>query len=64
MVRLTDPPAMIIAVDLGRKAAKQKTKQTKVYVSFRILVRTLWKVTKVYVSFRLLVGTLWNITTV
>ena len=28
MVRLTDRPAMTIAVDLGRKATKQTNKQT------------------------------------
>ena len=30
MVRLTDRPAITIAVDLGRKATKQTNKQTRV----------------------------------
>ena len=33
MVRLTDHPAMTIAVDLGRKATKQTNKQTKLIIS-------------------------------
>ena len=40
MVRLTDHPAMTIAVDLGHKATKQTNKQTKdeipPYVAFHL----------------------------
>ena len=40
MVRLTDRPAMTIAVDLGSKATKQTNKQTKYNRNF-IIVRIL-----------------------
>ena len=35
MVRLTDCPAMTIAVDLGRKATKQTNKQENFYLKVR-----------------------------
>ena len=41
MVRLTDRPAMTIAVDLGRKATKQPTNQL---VKPRIFIQVVWKI--------------------
>ena len=41
MVRLTDRPAMTIAVDMGRKAAKQTNKQTMLNLC---LVINIWAI--------------------